>query len=265
MSELLLESREGALLLLTLNDPGRANALSAALAEDLVKALVRARGDDGVRAVILCGAGRHFSAGADLKALETIADGGDAEANLRDSRRLEELFAELLDHPKLTIAAVQGAAVAGGCGLATACDLVVAEAGARFSYTEVRIGFIPALVSTFLTRRVAGHVARRLMLDPEMLDAEGPGTWALWTRWSMVVRPSTAPASGRWPLPARPRRRRWLPPSGSSTPPSAWAGARPWPLPPRPTPSSASTPSAATGCAPSSRPRRPRTGSTVKG
>jgi len=67
---------------------------------------------------------------------------------------------------------VQGAAVGGGCGLATACDLVVAEKSARFAYTELKIGFIPALVSTFLGRRLPGHLARRLMLDPEMIDGE---------------------------------------------------------------------------------------------
>jgi len=68
------------------------------------------------------------------------------------------------------VAAVHGAAVAGGCGLATACDLVVTEPGARFAYTEVKIGFLAAMVLTFLTRRVAGHDARRMLLDPEMID-----------------------------------------------------------------------------------------------
>ena len=85
--------------------------------------------------------------------------------------RLRHLFELLLGHPKLTVAAVHGAAVAGGCGLATACDLVVAEPGARFAYTEVKIGFLAAMVLTFLTRRVAGHVARRMLLDP------GNGRW----------------------------------------------------------------------------------------
>ena len=79
---------------------------------------------------------------------------------------------DLVGRPKLTIAAVHGAAVAGGCGLATACDLVVAEKGARFAYTEVRIGFLAAMVLTFLTRRVAGHVARRLLLDPELIEGQ---------------------------------------------------------------------------------------------
>ncbi len=171
MEHPILTRREGPVAILTLNDPERANPLSPALAEALTGALEQAAADDTLRAVVLDGAGRHFSAGADLAALEAVAAGGDEAANRADSARLERLFAVLLGHPKLTVAAVHGAAIAGGCGLATACDLVVAGPSARFAYTEVMIGFIPALVSTFLTRRVAGHVARRLLLDPERLDA----------------------------------------------------------------------------------------------
>ncbi len=170
-SHLLVETR-GPSRVLTLNDPGRANALSPDLADALTAALETAASEDGVRAVVLAGAGKHFSAGADLAVLEAVAAGGDHAANRVDSERLERLFAVLLDHPKMTLAAVQGAAVAGGCGLATACDLVIAEHDARFAYTEVKIGFVPALVSTFLTRRVTGQVARRLLLDPAMITAE---------------------------------------------------------------------------------------------
>ena len=171
MSDVLLRATDGPLLTLTLNESGRANPLSPRMASALTAALHNAAEDPDVRAVILTGAGKHFSAGADLTALEQIAEGGDAEANLADSRGLEQLFAVLLSHPKVTIAVVQGAAIAGGCGLATACDFVVAEPNAKFCYTEVKIGFIPALVSTFLIRRVSGHIARRLLLDPEMLNA----------------------------------------------------------------------------------------------
>lgn len=160
----------GSLKILTLNDPDRANPLSA----DLVRALtagLRAAGDDpDVRAVILAGAGRHFSAGADLASLQQIVEGSDPEVLRRDSEELRELFELLLGHPKLTIAAVHGAAIGGGCGLATACDVVVAEPRARFAYTEITIGYVPALVLTFLTRRVPGHVARRMLLDPERID-----------------------------------------------------------------------------------------------
>jgi methylglutaconyl-CoA hydratase len=167
---LVLVERDGPLTLVTLNDPDRANPLSPRLVAELTAALEAAAEDPSIRAVILHGAGRHFSAGADLEALEQVASGGDMDTNRADSERLRRLFEVLLGHPKLTVAAVHGAAVAGGCGLATACDLVIAEPRSRFAYTEVKIGFVAALVSTFLTRRVAGHVARRLLLAPEMLD-----------------------------------------------------------------------------------------------
>lgn len=170
MSEIVLEEKRGPITVLTLNDPERANPLSSAMIVALSDALERAALDDAVRAVILTGAGRHFSAGADLEALERIAEAGDEAANRSDAEQLRKLFEILLGHPKLTVAAVHGAAMAGGCGLATACDLVVAESGARFAYTEVKIGFLAAVVLTFLTRRVAGHVARRMLLDPEMID-----------------------------------------------------------------------------------------------
>jgi methylglutaconyl-CoA hydratase len=170
MSDLLLERRDGPVLVLTLNDQERANPLSAALADRLYRALADAAEDRALRAIVLTGAGRHFSAGADLAALERLAEGGTEADNREDSERLERLYAELLDHPKLTVAAVHGAAIGGGCGLATACDLVIAERSARFGYTEITIGFIPALVSTFLTRRVSGSVARRLLLDPGLVD-----------------------------------------------------------------------------------------------
>lgn len=172
MNDLLLQHREGVLLILSLNDPQRANPLSPAMVQALSRALEQSALDTTVRAVILQGKGRHFSAGADLSSLEEIARGGDETANLEDSHRFERLFTLLLDHPKLCIAAVSGAAIAGGCGLATACDFVIADSTARFSYTEVRIGFIPALVSTFLGRRVAPASVRRLLLDPEIMDAD---------------------------------------------------------------------------------------------
>jgi methylglutaconyl-CoA hydratase len=169
---MILERKDGAVVVLTLNQPERANPLSSQLVTDLDAALRRAEVDESTRAVVLTGAGRHFSAGADLEALQRVAAGGDEAAARRDTERLKALYETLLGHRKLTVAAVHGAAVAGGCGLATACDFVVAEPGARFAYTEVKIGFLAAMVLTFLTRRVPGHVARRMLLDPEMIDGE---------------------------------------------------------------------------------------------
>jgi methylglutaconyl-CoA hydratase len=170
MPEIVLEELRGPILVLALNDPDRANPLSSVMVAGLAKALDRAAADEDVRAVVLTGAGRHFSAGADLEALERIAEAGDEATSFSETEQLRHLFELLLGHPKLTVSAVHGAAVAGGCGLATACDLVVAEPRARFAYTEVKIGFLAAMVLTFLTRRVAGHVARRMLLDPEMID-----------------------------------------------------------------------------------------------
>jgi methylglutaconyl-CoA hydratase len=170
MTEFVLKENRGPIAILTLNDPDRANPLSGSMVSALSEALERAAADESVRAVVLQGAGRHFSAGADLEALERVAQAGDDSAARSDTEKLRHLYEVILGHPKLTVAAVDGAAVAGGCGLATACDLVVAEPGARFSYTEVKIGFLAAMVLTFLTRRVAGHVARRLLIDPEMID-----------------------------------------------------------------------------------------------
>lgn len=156
---------------LVLDEPRRANPLTEGTIGALRNALEVAAVDDGVRAVLIRAEGKHFSAGIDLETLKRLGDRS-PEENLADSRHFEELFRTLLPHPKLTVAAVQGAAVGGGCGLASACDLVVAADDARFQYTEVKIGFMPALVSTFLVRRVPGHVARRLLLDPEFLSAE---------------------------------------------------------------------------------------------
>jgi methylglutaconyl-CoA hydratase len=172
MTDWILDERLGPVVVLTLNDPERANPLSASMMDALQNSLTKAALDPALRAVVLTGAGRHFSAGADLAALEQIAAGGGEAENREDAERLRRLFEELLGHPKLTVAAVHGAAVAGGCGLATACDLVVAEPAARFAYTEVKIGFLAAVVLTFLTRRVPGHVARRMLLDPEMITGE---------------------------------------------------------------------------------------------
>jgi methylglutaconyl-CoA hydratase len=172
MTDWILEKHVGPVVVLTLNDPERANPLSSSMMDALQNSLAKTAMDPAVRAVVLTGAGRHFSAGADLAALEQIATGGGEAENREDAERLRRLFEELLGHPKLTVAAVHGAAVAGGCGLATACDLVVAEPAARFAYTEVKIGFLAAVVLTFLTRRVPGHVARRMLLDPEMITGE---------------------------------------------------------------------------------------------
>jgi methylglutaconyl-CoA hydratase len=162
--------RDGDLLRVTLNDPERANALSPALIGELTELYRRHLRSEGVRAVLLSGAGRNFSAGADLEHLRSLRDAG-PEENLRDSLRLRDLFEAVLRQETLTIALVHGACVAGGCGLATAHDFVVAADDARFLYSEVRIGFVAALVATFLPLRLRGSDLRELLLNPQFLDA----------------------------------------------------------------------------------------------
>jgi methylglutaconyl-CoA hydratase len=167
----LLETRqEGDLLWVTLNDPARANALSPALIGELIALYRRPLRDEGVRALILGGAGKNFSAGADLEHLRALRDAG-PEENLRDSHRLRELFESVLRQEALTLALVHGACVAGGCGLATAHDFVVAADDARFLYSEVRIGFVAALVATYLPLRLRGSDIRELLLNPQFVDA----------------------------------------------------------------------------------------------
>ncbi len=162
--------RQGDLLWVRLNDPERANALSPRMLEELTAVYRRPLLQEGVRALLLTAAGRNFSGGADLEHLRSLADAG-PEANRRDSQRLRDLFESVLRQEALTVALVQGACVAGGCGLATAHDFVVASEGARFMYSEVRIGFVAALVATFLPLRLRGADIRELLLDPRFVEA----------------------------------------------------------------------------------------------
>ncbi len=163
--------RDGDLLWVTLDDPKRANALSPTLVSELTETYSSDLRADGVRAVMLSATGKHFSAGADLDNLHAVAD-GDLDANRRESAKLRELFESILRQETLTVALVQGACVAGGCGLATACDFVIAADDARFMYSEVRIGFVAALVATFLPLRLRGSHIRELLLDPEFISAQ---------------------------------------------------------------------------------------------
>ncbi len=163
--------RQEDLLWATLCDPKRANALSPRAVAVLTDLYRRPLLDEGIRALVLMGEGRHFSAGADLNHLESLLDAGEQE-NRQEAEALRALFESVLRQECLTIALVQGACVAGGCGLATAHDFVVAAADARFLYSEARIGFVAALVATFLPLRVKGADIRELLLNPEFIDAE---------------------------------------------------------------------------------------------
>ncbi len=154
---------------LTLNRPEKRNAISTQMIEDLLGALGEAERSPA-RAVIVTGAGKAFCSGMDLDTLSAITKQS-PEQNLEDSRRMARMFRALWSFPKPLIAAVNGAAIAGGCGIATLCDFTLAVPDAKFGYTEVRIGFIPALVSVFLIRQIGEKRARDLLLTGRIVDA----------------------------------------------------------------------------------------------
>jgi methylglutaconyl-CoA hydratase len=153
----------------TLNRPEKRNAVSFELVAELMKAMDEIEASPaGV--VLVTGAGKAFCAGLDLDELKSLL-GKTHEENVKDSATMAALFRRLYDFPKPTIAAVNGAAVAGGTGLATMCDFTLAVPDAKFGYTEVRIGFVPAIVSSILVWQVGHKIARDLLLTGRLFDA----------------------------------------------------------------------------------------------
>ena len=151
--EILLGEDQGAIRLLTLNRPDKRNALNDALIAELKSALREADANESLRAIVIRGAGKDFCSGADLSAIQKIATASYDE-NIEDARSLAELFALIRNVRVPVIAAVHGRALAGGCGLALGCDLVVAGESARFGFPEVKIGFVPAMVAAILRRNL---------------------------------------------------------------------------------------------------------------
>jgi methylglutaconyl-CoA hydratase len=163
-------SHHGVVMVVTLDRPDSRNALNTTMVRELSAAIADA-GHNGERAVVLAGAGAHFCAGADLEELAASIEATEHE-RLRQASELGELYRAVLHCPLFTVAAVHGAAFGGGAGLAAACDLVIAAPDARFQFSEVRLGFVPALVAALLPRRVPAPHLARLLLDPAPLSAE---------------------------------------------------------------------------------------------
>ena len=171
-SKPVLCTAEGPVALITLNRPDKRNALNDALIDGLKQALREADANEAVRVVVITGAGADFCSGADLAALQKISESSITE-NLEDAAALMELFALIRHGVRVpVVAAVRGRALAGGCGLATACDLVVASASARFGYPEVKIGFVPAMVMAILRRNVSEKRAFELITRGAEIGAE---------------------------------------------------------------------------------------------
>lgn len=148
---------------ITLNRPDKRNALDDSMVGELTTAFTQAGRDTSVKVVLLRGSGTSFCAGADLEYLKRVSK-FDLEENRNDSGKLANLFRTIYELRKPVIAVVNGSALAGGCGLASVCDFVIASEEASFGYTEVRIGFIPAVVMIFLVKRVGEARARELIL-----------------------------------------------------------------------------------------------------
>jgi methylglutaconyl-CoA hydratase len=168
--EPLLVRDEGGIRRLVLNRPDKRNALNAELIAALKSALRQADGDDAVRVVAIEGEGKDFCSGADLSALRKIAESSVME-NLEDVDELAELFLFPRRMRKPVVACVRGRALAGGCGLATACDIVLAADTAEFGYPEVRIGFVPAMVMAILRRNVSEKRAFELIVTGQPIAA----------------------------------------------------------------------------------------------
>jgi methylglutaconyl-CoA hydratase len=156
---------------ITLNRPEKRNALNQELVNDLSKAFQQAASDEAVKVIVLRANGEAFCAGADLGYLQQLQK-FTYEENLADSRNLMALYTLIYSLPKVVIAQVEGHALAGGSGLVTVCDFAFAVPEAKFGYTEVRIGFVPAIVSAFLIRKIGEGKARELLLSGRLITAD---------------------------------------------------------------------------------------------
>ncbi|MFD2033321.1 enoyl-CoA hydratase/isomerase family protein [Belliella marina] len=155
---------------LVLNRPEKRNALNAEMVEGMKSVLADFANNDQVKIVVIKATGKVFCSGADLESLQVMQT-NTYDENLEDSRGLKDLFYKIYTFNKVIIAQVQGHALAGGCGLATVCDFVFAVPDAKFGYTEVKIGFVPAIVKVFLLRKIGEGKAKQLLLDADPVSA----------------------------------------------------------------------------------------------
>jgi len=163
-------SVENSIARLTLNRPDKRNALDDEIVREFKIALKAAATDETVRVVLVSGAGKDFCSGADLASLQRISEAG-VEESMVSAAVMGELFVDMRRHPRPIIAAVQGRALAGGCGLATACDIILAAESSQFGYPEVNIGFIPAMVMAILRRSVSEKRSFELITRGEIITA----------------------------------------------------------------------------------------------
>ena len=168
-SKILYELRDG-IARITLNRPDKRNALDGEIIAELKAAFSASASDDACRVVLLTGAGTDFCSGADLANLEKTAQSSVLD-NMADARSTADLFLMMRYHPRPIIAAVQGRALAGGCGIATACDIILASESAQFGYPEVNIGFVPAMVMAILRRSVSEKAALELVVTGVAVSA----------------------------------------------------------------------------------------------
>jgi methylglutaconyl-CoA hydratase len=166
-----LQRRDDGVAVLTMNRPAVFNAFDEVLIAELDEAFTRLGADTEVRVIVLAGAGKHFSAGADLQWMQRAAAAAHDD-NLADARRFAGMLARIADCPKPTLARVQGAALGGGVGLAAACDMAVAADTASFAVSEARMGILPAVIGPHLVNAVGLREARRLALTASRIGAD---------------------------------------------------------------------------------------------
>jgi methylglutaconyl-CoA hydratase len=166
----ILYHAEAGVARITLNRPEKRNALNAGLIEMLHESLSRSAQDSKVKVVVISGAGSDFCSGADLSGLDRTAEEG-VMSHLGTARAMADVFLAMRHHPRPVVATVRGRALAGGCGLATACDLILANESAQFGYPEVKIGFVPAMVMAILRRSISEKRAFELVATGEIISA----------------------------------------------------------------------------------------------